>query len=69
LIAEALVDVVPFTAADARSARRAYRRYGKGIHAAGLNFADCIAYALAVDAGEPLLFKGDDFSQTDVVRL
>jgi ribonuclease VapC len=69
LIAEALIDVVPFTAADARSARRAYRRYGKGIHPAGLNFADCVAYALASDSGEPLLFKGNDFSQTDVLRI
>ncbi len=66
LLAEALIDVVPFTSADARSARRAYRRYGKGIHPAGLNFGDCVAYALASDSGEPLLFKGEDFSQTDV---
>jgi ribonuclease VapC len=50
-------------------AQRAYRRYGKGLHSAGLNFADCVAYALATDSGEPLLFKGDDFAQTDVLRV
>jgi len=68
LVAEALIDIVPFTLRDARSARRAYRRYGKGLHPAGLNFADCIAYALAIDSDKPLLFKGDDFAQTDVLR-
>jgi len=69
LIAEALIDVVPFSSRDARSARGAYRRYGKGIHPAGLNFGDCVAYALAIDSDEPLLFKGDDFSKTDVARV
>lgn len=69
LIAEAAIEIVPFTLLDARSARRAYRRFGKGIHPAGLNFGDCIAYALAIDTGEPLLFKGDDFSRTDVLRV
>jgi ribonuclease VapC len=68
LLAEALIEVVAFTLRDARSARRAYRRYGKGIHSAGLNFGDCVAYALASDAEEPLLFKGDDFAKTDVLR-
>ena len=68
LIAEATIDVVPFVALDARSARRAYRTYGKGLHPAGLNFGDCVAYALAIDADEPLLYKGDDFSKTDVPR-
>ena len=66
LVSEAEFEIVPFTAADARSARRAYRRYGKGLHPAGLNFSDCIAYALAIDADEPLLYKGDDFKKTDV---
>lgn len=48
-------------------AREAFRRYGKGHgHAAGLNFGDCFSYALAKDLGEPLLFKGDDFSKTDI---
>lgn len=47
-------------------ARAAWRRYGKGRHPAGLNFGDCFSYALARHEGEPLLFKGSDFSQTDV---
>lgn len=47
-------------------ARRAFRDYGKGRHAAGLNFGDCFSYALSKDVDEPLLFKGDDFSRTDV---
>ena len=45
------------------------RRFGKGRHPAGLNFGDCFAYALAKATGEPLLFKGDDFSQTDISRV
>ncbi len=54
---------------QARIAREAYRDFGKGSgHPAGLNFGDCFAYALAKDMGEPLLFKGDDFSATDVRR-
>jgi ribonuclease VapC len=60
------VEVVPFTAEHAALARQAWRRYGKGRHTAGLNLGDCFAYALAVSRDEPLLFKGDDFSQTDV---
>ncbi|MEX6506024.1 type II toxin-antitoxin system VapC family toxin [Jiella sp. M17.18] len=44
----------------------AFRRFGKGRHEAALNFGDCFAYALAKAAGEPLLFKGDDFSRTDI---
>ena len=49
-------------------ARRAWRRYGKGHHAAALNFGDCFSYALAVTRGEPLPFKGADFAKTDVNR-
>lgn len=68
LLAEEEIDIVPFTAAQSRIARAAYRQYGKGSsHPAQLNFGDCFAYALAKDSGEALLFKGDDFSQTDVV--
>ena len=48
------------------AARYAWRRFGKGNHAAGLNFGDCFAYALADVTREPLLFKGDDFARTDV---
>jgi ribonuclease VapC len=47
-------------------ARAAWRRFGKGRHGAGLNFGDCFSYALAKSTGEPLLFKGKDFDQTDV---
>jgi ribonuclease VapC len=50
-------------------ARTAYRIYGKGRHPAGLNFGDCFAYALAKVTGEPLLFKGDDFSRTDISQV
>lgn len=50
-------------------ARAAYRDYGKGSrHPAGLNFGECFVYALATTSGEPLLFKGDDFTHTDVTR-
>lgn len=66
LVAEAGIEVVPFTARDARSARRAYRQFGKGLHPAALNFGDCISYALAADANEALLSKGDNFSKTDI---
>lgn len=51
---------------EAIAAREAYFNYGRGYHPAGLNLADCFAYALAKARDEPLLFKGDDFSQTDV---
>jgi ribonuclease VapC len=55
------------TSADqAKPAREAYRRFGKGNHEAKLNLGDCFAYALAKARGEPLLFKGDDFRLTDV---
>jgi ribonuclease VapC len=60
------VDLISVDAEHAREARRAFSRYGKGRHPAGLNFGDCFAYALATTAGEPLLYKGDDFSKTDV---
>jgi ribonuclease VapC len=48
------------------AAREAFRRFGKGRHPAGLNFGDCFSYALARVLDEPLLFKGSDFTQTDV---
>ena len=59
-------EVVPLDADQAEIARAAFRRYGKGRHSAGLNFGDCLAYAASKAAGEPLLFKGQDFSQTDI---
>jgi len=61
------IEIVPFSHAQARIARRAYKRFGKGGgHPAQLNFGDCFAYALASESGEPLLFKGADFSRTDI---
>ena len=66
LLHRAEVEVVPFTHDHLRLARDAYERYGKGRHPAGLNLGDCCAYALSRHAGEPLLFKGNDFPRTDV---
>lgn len=60
------VQIIPFTAEHAALARDAWRRYGKGRHPAGLNLGDCFAYALAKETGQPLLFKGQDFAQTDI---
>jgi ribonuclease VapC len=59
--------IVPLDEAQARVARAAYRDFGKGSgHKAQLNFGDCFAYALAKALNEPLLYKGTDFSETDV---
>jgi ribonuclease VapC len=67
LFREAGLRIEPVTEAQARIAREAYRDFGKGSgHAAGLNFGDCFAYALAKAMGEPILFKGDDFRHTDL---
>jgi ribonuclease VapC len=60
------VKVVPVDLEQGRLARQAFSRFGKGRHEAGLNFGDCFSYALAQVLGEPLLFKGEDFSRTDV---
>jgi ribonuclease VapC len=65
-LAEAEIEIDPVTLDPAEVAREAYRRFGKGNHPAALNFGDCFAYALARIRGEPLLFKGTDFSQTDI---
>ena len=65
-LAEAGIEVLTVTAEQAQAARRAWRRYGKGNHPAGLNFGDCFAYALAETMREPLLYKGEDFPLTDV---
>lgn len=69
LIHKAEIVVVPVDAEHVTEARRAYRRFGKGRHAAGLNFGDVFAYALARTSGEPLLFKGSDFTRTDISRV
>ena len=66
-LASAAIEAAPITADQLEIARAAWRRYGKGNHPAALNFGDCFAYALARASGEPLLFKGNDFAQTDVV--
>jgi ribonuclease VapC len=58
--------VLPFTEFQARLAREAFLRYGKGRHPAKLNFGDCMSYAAAKATGEELLFKGNDFAQTDI---
>jgi len=60
------VEIVPVDAEQADMARRAWRRFGRGRHPAGLNYGDCFSYALATTHDEPLLFKGDDFTKTDV---
>lgn len=69
LVHKAEIAVVAVDAEHVAEARRAYRRFGKGHHAAGLNFGDVFAYALARMSGEPLLFKGDDFARTDIGRV
>jgi ribonuclease VapC len=69
LLHELGVCLEPFTPAQAALAADAWQRFGKGRHAAGLNIGDCAAYALAVDTMTPLLFKGQDFAQTDVPCL
>ncbi len=67
LIEEAEIAIEPVTEGQAQIARQAYRDFGKmSGHPAKLNFGDCFSYALAKSKGEPLLFKGRDFSRTDV---
>jgi ribonuclease VapC len=67
ILAEGGFVIEPVTESQARIAREACRDFGKGSgHRAGLTFGDCFAYALARELGEPLLFKGDDFRQTDI---
>jgi ribonuclease VapC len=67
LLSAAAVRCVAVDRAQAHLARAAFASYGKGRARAGLNFGDCFAYALARAAGQPLLFKGDDFAHTDLV--
>ena len=69
LVAKAGVVIEPLTADQASTAREAWRRFGKGRHAAALNFGDCCSYALARATGEPLLFKGTDFANTDIAAV
>jgi ribonuclease VapC len=69
LFHRARVDILAFAEAQVEIARDAWRRFGRGNHPANLNFGDCFSYALSKSSGEPLLFKGDDFSKTDVSRV
>ncbi len=62
------VCVEPFGRREADYARYAYRHFGKGRHPAGLNFGDCLSFATAVAQNEPLLYRGDDFSQTNITN-
>ena len=67
LLREARFAIEPVTEDQARIAREAYRDFGRGsCHPARLNFGDCFSYALSKAMNEPLLFKGDDFTHTDV---
>jgi len=61
------IEIIPVDPDQAEIAREAWRRFGKGRHPAGLNYGDCFSYALAKQTGLPLLFKGVDFSLTDLV--
>jgi ribonuclease VapC len=62
------VEIIAVDAEHADQARRAWRRFGRGRHAANLNYGDCFSYALSALSQEPLLFKGEDFAKTDVRR-
>ena len=66
LIDELGFEVASVTPAAAQRVARAYERWGKGVHPAGLNFGDCFAYALAEERACPLLYVGEDFSRTDI---
>jgi ribonuclease VapC len=67
LLQDAGFQIETFTAQHLDRAREAYARYGKGRNSAGLNYGDCFSYALAKATGLPLLFKGSDFSKTDLI--
>ena len=66
LLVKAEVEIVPVDLQQSTLARKAWRTYGKGHHPASLNYGDCFAYALAKVLGSPLLYKGNDFTLTDV---
>lgn len=65
-LAKAQITLIPIDIEQAKIARQAFKKYGKGRHIAGLNFGDCFSYAAAKSKNKPLLFKGNDFSQTDI---
>ena len=66
LFLEQGIAVIPFDEEQLQLARAAFRRFGRGRHPARLNFSDCFAYGLAKQLAAPLLFKGEDFRQTDI---
>ena len=66
IVKEVPIEIAAISAAHAASARQAWRDYGRGAHPAKLNFGDCLAYGFAKIEGEKLLFKGNDFSRTDI---
>ncbi len=68
LLDELGIEEIGFGTVHWREAVEAFRRFGKGIHPASLNFGDCMTYATARLSGEPLLFVGEDFAQTDLAR-
>ena len=63
---DAAIECMPVSVSQASIARLAWRTFGRGVHPAQLNYGDCFAYALAKETREPLLFKGNDFTQTDI---
>lgn len=63
---ELVIQEIPFGEVHWREAVEAFRRFGKGVHAASLNFGDCLTYATATLSGAPVLFVDDDFSKTDI---
>jgi ribonuclease VapC len=65
-VRDAEIELIPVSLSQATIARLAWRTFGRGAHPARLNFGDCFAYALAKETREPLLFKGNEFAQTDV---
>jgi ribonuclease VapC len=68
LLADMQVEMLPFDERHMRLAQTAWQRFGKGRHPARLNILDCCAYAASMSVGEPLLYVGDDFARTDIVR-
>jgi ribonuclease VapC len=66
LLADMGATIIPFTQKHAGAATDAFLRFGRGHHPAKLNFGDCLSYAVAAESGLPLLFKGDDFTLTDI---
>jgi ribonuclease VapC len=65
-LAQLKIRLQPVSVEQAKAARLAFQRFGKGVNPAGLNLGDCFAYALAKVSGEPLLYKGEDFARTDI---